>query len=259
MRWLLAVPMMLGCRPVEAAPTDLDALFHAFWGDWATAPDETLVENTDLAHQYASAETWTEPVFGTISDLTLDEVAEFNLGLDPATASGMYSVNMLPCAIRDIEPILWAKKQDELYPGMYTSYERTFTTDADAYEAETTDLIRWEATAGGDLVGTPFVEELLGGIHRVREGEASPRGRILVQRTVMNGPAVFDGGSKSFQQDYQIEVYWERAPKETMHLYGIWRELDLGGLTMESTQVQRIILNNFVEWDEKTVANCPAE
>jgi hypothetical protein len=256
-RWCMAWVLLSACRSVEPAPETLDGLFHTFWDGWSKADDEVVAANIELGHGFVDADAWTEPVFGTVSDLTPEQVEEFGIGLDPATASGMYSINMLPCAIDDLEPVLWAANQDELYTEVYEGYERTFTSDEQAYAAGTTDLITWTAEIQSELLGTNFTEHLIGGIHRTPASEASPRGKLLVQRTVMDGPAEFENDSKSLNQDYQIEVYWERVPGETMHLYGIWRELDLGaGLTMENTEVQRIILNNFVKWDEKTVDNC---
>ena len=60
----------------------------------------------------------------------------------------------------------------------------------------------------------------------------------------------------TFEQDYQIELFWERAPGELVHAYGIWREMNVGGLSAEDEGFVNVTLNNMVDWDEQTVALC---
>lgn len=89
------------------------------------------------------------------------------------------------------------------------------------------------------------------------DGELSPYGPVLFGRTFMPEPAEFEGDSKSLDQDYQLEVYYERASGEILHAYGLWREADFGVAgTMETEGIQRLLLNNLRSWDDETEKLC---
>ena len=51
----------------------------------------------------------------------------------------------------------------------------------------------------------------------------TPYGPVIVSRGVLDEPAYFnDSDERGLFQDYQMEVYFERAPGETVPFYTIW-------------------------------------
>ena len=65
------------------------------------------------------------------------------------------------------------------------------------------------------------------------------------------------GDDAHFEQDYQIEVYFERKNGEMFHLYAIWRQADFGGtFTTDNEGFQRLMLNNLADWDDSTEELC---
>ena len=105
------------------------------------------------------------------------------------------------------------------------------------------------------ILGTSYTADLLSGVRRIPE--LSPFGPALVTAAWLTGPADFDSDSKSMDQDYQVEIYYERSPGEILHAYGVWREADFGsGFTSNDEGVQRLLLNSLADWDDTTVELC---
>jgi hypothetical protein len=70
-------------------------------------------------------------------------------------------------------------------------------------------------------------------------------------------PAAFDQGSnKSLPQDYQIDLFYERAPGEVIHMFAVWRQMNVGTLSTNDDILVNIMLANFVEWDQEFSKLC---
>ena len=55
-----------------------------------------------------------------------------------------------------------------------------------------------------------------------------------------------------------MEVYFERAPGETVHFYTIWREMVYAGAAdFDSETVQSFVLDGFEDWDQDSEDLCP--
>jgi hypothetical protein len=262
---------MVGCERVVEAPPDLDALLHTFFRTYATADDAELVEAA-VAWEAITDEAalLDEPVDGFQSRLTREDIAAVDLFAppdddgtwtlpDPALARPIFLVNRFTCGIDALERVLIHLDQQDLFGG-YDSYVRTYTSSDEAYLARTAPTLSWEALAAASYFGAGSYEELLlGGVRRVPLPPDTPfdGDAMLLGRTHIPFPATNLSGPIQFRQDYQIEVYapWEGG--DVIHLYGIWRELELGALgTMESDAVARVTLNNLAGWDDKTEALC---
>jgi hypothetical protein len=263
MRPLLSLPLVLtvltGCADLDPAPGDLDGIIHWVWTNYEAAGDDDVELAVRNLHATTNAQSLDEAKSGGFSDITMEELAVVGMQdkVDPSATRGMWLLNVIHCPIDQLEKITYALEQNELYTGVYDRYMRTYTSDFEAYTARTTPTLSWDVDIWATILGNSYYEKLHGGLRRVTpEGRESP---ILLARTWMPQPADFEDDSKSFSQDYQIEVYYERAPGEVVHVYGIWRHMDLGtflGLDTENDEVIATTLGNLEDWDEKTAELC---
>lgn len=230
--------LLFGCAP-EPAPADVDGLLHWSWTMYEEATDEQWVE----AVLNLPREGEGEP-----SRLAAEEVEHVEWGdSDVTQARGMYIANTFECELERLQEILAAQDQMAQYEGVYTRYERTYTSDLADFEANG-GFLSWEVELEGEYVNTAYTERLHGGLRRV-EG-------ALVARTWITEPVDFEEGSDWWwPTDVQIEVFAEDEG-EIVHLYGIWRELDIGSLSTEDDGLVNLTRNGMRDWDDETESLC---
>lgn len=251
--WLFV--LLMGCRNVDPAPADLDGLARFFWSGFEVLDDASLIDG--VVNADAALADLDEPIDGLLTDLTAEEAATVPVdgAPDPALAAGFFLASKFACTVDQVERIVIALDQLALYEGAYDTYTRTYTADDAAYLAREADTLSWDVALTSAVLGGKFSETLHGAVRR--PAAEAPFGPFLVQRTWMPTPAVFEGGNRTFTQDYQIEVYWERAPGEMIHLYGLWRAFDYGsGFTQDNEAAIGIVLGNLKKWDEGTAELC---
>ena len=257
------LPLLLllgGCKKVEPAPEELDALLHWMWGRYDDGLDEELAEGGANLWDAVDGDGWTESWDGSVSALTKDEAAAVGVtDRDPADAPGVFLVNVYDCTLPRLEPILLHRAQDELYDGVYDRYDRTYSTSREDFESRASWTMGWDVSYEASLFGTSYSAEIEGGLRAVPEVETSEHGEFLMARTVLPEPARFEGDSRSQPQDYQLEIWQSRGDGTLLHVYGLWREADFGaGITSGDEGSQRILLNNLKQWDDDTEAHCAA-
>jgi hypothetical protein len=260
MRTSIASTLVLtaACRKVEPAPEDLDGLLGWTWANYDVAEDADVRAAALSLIDVAAITADSDALRGSATDLTPEVVAGFGPpGTDIAAARGFYLVKAFPCALPDLDPVLYHVDQPTLYPDAgYDAYDRQYTTDLNAYVERAAPTIGWDIALTATILGATYSEDLHGGLRWVPADGDEPA--VILQRTWMPTEAVFeDGSSKTFTQDYQIELYVEQSPGEVIHLYGIWREMELGvGLTMDSDLAVNTTLNNLEDWDDRTSELC---
>jgi len=257
---VLAAVLSTGCRKIEPAPAALDRLFPWFFTKIDEGSDEELAEGIRNLHKAGKVAQLEDTVDGTISKLTKDELAVVDLqNRDPSKASGVYMLNKVTCGLPQLERILYHKQQDDLYEDTYDRYDRTFTTDKQAYIDRDTAELSWEVEYDATILGKECTSTVLAKLRRVPvlDDEQSPFGPALIARAHIPRPAQFSGGNTSLSQDYQIEMYYKAGNGEILHAYGIWREADFGGgVTSDNEGSQVILLNELAKWDEVTETLC---
>ncbi|HMV68031.1 MAG TPA: hypothetical protein PKA64_14385 [Myxococcota bacterium] len=257
------VLLLAACRAVDEAPQDLDAVLHDAWWAYDGAGDLGAAAEALIALADPDA-LLDEPVDGTQSRLTATELTRVDLRAppdddgtwrlpDPALARPIFLLNRFTCDLDQLERVLIHLDQDALFEA-YDAYSRSYTSDDAAFRDGATDVLTWEAVASASYFGAgSYTETLDGGVRRFDLAA----GRGLAGRTWIPFPAHNDGGAIQLRQDYQIEVYVPWGDGDVLHLYGVWRELDLGALgTMEKDTVARVTLNNLAAWDDKVEALC---
>lgn len=245
---LFLLPLLAGCK-VEPAPEDINGLTRWFWTEYELATDEDVAEAIEHLHTALNDGAVSDPLTGELTDLSAEEVAHVLLdeGTDPSLARGFFLAYRYPCTLDALAPILAYQDQNALYP-VYDAYDRVYTSDAEAFANGSTPTISWEVTITTTLLGTTYTEVPHGGVRDA--------GEALIARTWLPSPAVFEDSDWSFEQDYQIEAWYEPVPGELVHLYGIWRWMDLGGVDMNSDGMLNTTLNNMQDWDDRTAELC---
>lgn len=246
---------LTGCRNIEAAPEDLDGLFPWYWQNYEAAGDADIQDATDKLIAALGEAPLLEGLDGTLSDLPADGPAVVGLDTPVDEAAGMFLAGTIGCGIVDLEAILVHLQQDTLYLDIYDRYERRYLSDIGAYLDRGVPDVAWHVSVDATVLGTSYSEELEGGLRYIPETEDHPA--ILLARTWLLEPATFESDNKSFEQDFQIEVYWARSGQEVGHAYGMWREMDFGsGFNTDDEGVVRLQLNGLWDWDARTTEIC---
>jgi hypothetical protein len=196
------------------------------------------------------------PIQVKIGDLTRDDLALVGQTRDPATPQGMLLVSDLGCSLDQVEKLVVAKNQTQLYPDLYDAYARTYTTSVQDFLGRRAPTVTWHTDYTASAVSRTYVAGLTGSARRVPG--ANPRGGdVILSRTVLDAPANFVAGEDAeFNQDYQIELYFEIEPNKVRHLYALWREFRIAGLTAESDLYVNLVLGNLKDFDVRTSKIC---
>lgn len=247
---------LLACG-VDPAPQDLERLTRWAWVNYERADDDDIADAIEKLHTELQGLDRSEPIKGTMDErLTREDLEPVQLQdkNDPATARGFLTATVIACPLEKVEPLIYALNQDELHPGTYDTYARTHTSDLEAYVARKQRTLTWTTDIKATpLPGTTYTERIDGGVRWVAK---TPLGPAFLSRTVLPEPAKFDDASDYFRQDYQIELFYERKPGETVHVFGVWREMKVGIFDTEGSVLASIQVDNFVKWDEQLERLC---
>ncbi len=261
----LVLAALTGCgacgTALDPAPAETDGNFRWIWLHYSDATDPEMADAVGKFRLAIGADQISDPVRGALHRLTPEELAPVQMsGADPSKARGFYIATSFPCTLQKAEEITYALNQDQLYSGTYDAYSRQYTSDFDAYLARKASTLTWDTSIKASILGSSYTEQLHGGMRRLGETSvASSVGPALIVRTWLPSPAQFDpGSSSSFEQDYQLEIYFERSPGQLVHGYALWRQMKIGslGLTTDNDTTVNTILDNLVKWDQKTAELC---
>lgn len=254
--------VLLACKNVEPAPEGLDDLAHYFWDHFDDGDTEALNAGVVNLHAAIDGDTRSDITDGSISNLSVDQLAIVGMEQeDPSDAYGIFIANLIEgCDLEQIEFLTYAENQDELHPDTYVDYGREYTSDIDAYLAREEEQLTWLTTYEVSGFASDYIASLDGWLRYLPEvdAETTPHGPVLVSRGVLTEPAYFSGSDeRALFQDYQLEVYYERAPGEILHFYVIWRDMvPLANQDFSSESTQRLVLDGLADWDEDSEAWC---
>lgn len=268
-----------GCRKIEEAPATLSTVLLDLFSGWDDATPEDYgqlaLDMATMLDEEAIAAQWQK---GNQSALTPEAQAAADLHAppdddgswtkpDPADATPMYLAKRFACAPDALADILVALNQDELYPGNYDEYDRTYTSSIDDFQSGASDRVEWTVDLTKTVFGYPqYFETLEGGVRRVpvptdlEDPPAWSGEDMLVARTYIPFPAHVVDPDKAdafrFDQDYQIEAYipWEGG--DVVHLYGLWRQLDGALGKLDNKGVQQVMFSSLASWDDDTAELC---
>lgn len=260
----LLILAFLGCASPHPAPEALQEVLPWMFQHWDEAADEEIAKYFVQMEGAATPVNNENPMKGTIGNLQAENVAKYNLdpGVhDVSKARGVFIFNAFKCSLHQLERVLIDRDQTNLYPDQYLGYERIYSTNADDYKARKTNFLRWQTNLTASKTVATLTETLEGGVRFIPDlgKEKSPYGAAIVQWTLMPNPASLDDPSYFWKQDYQIEMYTERAPGEILHAYGMWRQVYVTSLFDSNTDgfVSRVT-GALIDWDKMTEDDCAA-
>ena len=128
----VAIPWvcLVGCKPVDPAPEDLDGLLHFLWDHVDEGEDATLLEGVQNLHVVVNGQDLESVLEGEVTTLSVEDVAHLETSGDPQDAAGVVITKAVQCTGDMLQAILTHEEQDELYVGVYRSYEREMTSSA---------------------------------------------------------------------------------------------------------------------------------
>ena len=252
---------LVGCSaPIESDP-DLGAV-----AEWAFAHHDSA-SDPDVAAKIVQLEKLVAaskadgalPVQVRIDTLTPAALSAIQLSspMDPARAPGVAVVTEVTCTLDQIEKLVIARNQSELYPQVFDAYTRTYTSSSDDYFARRAPTlsfgIAYSATTGGARADV----ELAGDARYVPRASPLSGGAALLVRFYQPRAAVVHGGAgDAWNQDYQTDIYYERAPGTVIHVTALWAEFKLGSSTLENDVVAAFTMGSLVDTDTRTGKIC---
>lgn len=237
-----------------AGSSETSAQAIALWKSYDASDDEIKKAVAGIEGVIAGA--GPRPVQATIDDLTKEQLGIPTITRDPAAAQGMLVITELDCSLDQIEKILVAKNQPEIYPDSYDQYARTYTTSIQDFLSGAAPSVAWKTQYTVSLLERTYEATLTGNAKRVA-GAAPGGGTMLLGKTFLDEPARFiSGGDAELNQDYQIEAYYEIAPTRVIHFYAMWREFRVSSLTSSHNLYINIVLGNLVDFDVRTSKVC---
>lgn len=256
---MVSLCFLIGCKAVDPAPEDFDALMHYFWNHADTGADARLIDaiqNLDIAVESGTLQEATD---GSLTPLSPEEAAIAQHTRDPAQAAGIYLLNPFVCTVDSLTALILHLDQQSVYPGVYDTYTRSYTGSREDFLAYKTHRLGWALDYGATVLGTSYTATTQSTFRRISMEEQEnpwPHGDILLWKVFLTDPADFGNSGKSLTQDYQIDLYFPYEDR-IIHAYGIWREGNYGtGFTTDTEAVQRITLNNLEKWDRGTEELC---
>lgn len=250
---LLLLALASGCAS-EAAPEKITDFSKWLWRNYHSATDEQLANAVVQLNGTATAVTAEKPLKVLISRLSAADIAVVGTQGDASLAVGMLAVTELGCTLKQVDAIHTSPAQNTLHAKAYTTYKRTFVQSRDDYLARKISRLDWDTELTSDYAS----EKLRGSTRVIADlGKVlSPFGAAMVSRTFLKEPAAqVEGNGVKWPQDYQVEAYYERSPGRVIHLFAVWRQADFGFST-ETSALQNIMLNGFVDWDKEVEAAC---
>jgi len=243
-----------GCRKLEPVPEGVDA--NAAWL-YRNQPEDADVEiaaglrqmRADLAlddlDEYV--ERLLEPLDAdTVASVGMQSVAglseEERAGMSEddieaaiaegslvrlSDQQGMLVATRIPCSIEDTVEVFVRLDQDVIHPD-YQAYQREYTSDRDAFGLDTP--LSWETHYTVSVIGFQYDARILGQIRWVTDDEGGPP--FALARAHLPEPGAFKKGEDAksyFRQDYQLDAFYETDDGQTLHLFAVWRDMNLGG------------------------------
>ncbi len=191
-----------------------------------------------------------------LDSLTKDDLALVGRGdKDPSTAQGMLLIHEIDCSLDQLAKLVIATNQTTLYPDLYDSYTRSYTSDVQGFLGGA-PTVAWTTQYQASALSRTYLSTVIGSARRVPG--AMPSGApVFLDRAYLPDAAKFIKGDDSgFDQDYQVELYYERSPGVTLHFYALWRDFHIGTLTSESDLYVNIVLGNLSDFDVRSSKLC---
>jgi hypothetical protein len=255
----MALLLVLGACSSDPAPTEVDDLARWFWLHHEDGTDKELADGLQkLEKQLAGLEVDAKET-AFLTELKHGDVAnvggegDFNL----ANARGMLMQNVIKCSFPKTESLFIAPDQKRVHAS-YDSYTRKYTSSFDDYVSRATKLLLMENTYAVSALGSSYTATLSGHVRFLpaRTTGDAPRGAALFYRATLPTPAKFNNDSDYFRQEYQEQIFYERAPEEVVHFFAVWRDIKMSGQDAQGSLLPQITLEQLAGGDDDYEKHC---
>ncbi len=290
---LVSVVASLGCKPPPPAPEGLQSsltyLFREFYAedevigagltgfmDWFDADgDELLGQSADMDN---------------VGEFTLDYLSEEDVAQLPIQgevrldyAPGVVALSELSCDWKEVESYLVRTDQDLVF-GEFDTYERSFVSSREDYEAATIDgsfaeikeplldpygddfelgelgstVLLTDNQVSSTEVGVTLEFQLLLNLrHGVYEVQGEPTEAFLIL-TWMPQRTESENGSNSMEQSYSLELDLARPGGKTLRLMASWLQIE-GLFDHDSDTVKVVGVNKNLDSSARLVEICAGD
>ncbi|MFT6820292.1 MAG: hypothetical protein ACJATT_004117 [Myxococcota bacterium] len=262
----LTVVLLLpfGCRKLDPIPQDADGAASWLYRNQdaedteeiiaamdlvidalAIDPEEEFVEGLLLPLDAASVE-----VVGRVAVETLpteEQIAVTEEELEAGTyvvleeQQGMVVASIIPCAVADVVGVVIRTDQDVVQGG-YDVYDRAYTTDENALDNG--EMLGWETNYTISALGATYDATILGQLRFLDEAKT-----YAVARAYLPTPGEFTRGGRYFRQDYQLDLFAPTEDGQTIHVFAVWRDMNLGGFHSSNAAYIATVSNAFRDAD----------
>jgi len=254
------VLLVVGCKPPDPAPTELDDLVHFFLAQVDDQEHERILEGADNLEAWfdASGLAGGGPAGGTLSDLSqaeVDTLGELSWSPDPEPCAGVYAVSELSCDLDTAVAISLEPNQLEVFVDNYKAYDRTWDSEPECYVDGSCDGVDWTSLIEDNFVGSygEMSYEMVVKLRRSRDEDGAPRAMLI--RSVMPDVATEDVGIGGFEQSYHVEVY-QQHDGGLLYLYGMWSHGWMSGVDDDADLWPNQYLEGLIEFEEQLEDVC---
>jgi hypothetical protein len=256
---LLAL-LSLGCRQLEPAPTELDALAHFFFLEFDSEETGRLVEGLDNLDAWYEDHGDPEGLGGSLTDV--DQAARDAVGLDDSASfeyiNGVFElVPHQGCSVEDMGTINLYEDQESLFPGQYEDYGRSYREGRGCFSDGDCDDAEWMVSIQDSMVGKTMTYDMVVQMRRVRREDGEAAG--ILTRVYMPEPGLLGGepdGNTFFDQSYQIETATPHSARSNLHFYGVWNSGGLRGFDPDAEIWTNQYLKGVEDWNDRLDELC---
>ncbi len=256
---ITAVAALSACELPEA-PQDLDDAARRYWRGFSSAKaDELSFIAATVDRQLRALEADDDLPMGSEAPggaLSAADLAVLGLGpiADPSSTRGVIVAATLPCSFEKARALLVAQNQFELYPDLFTGYERSYSSNVAEVLASRDGEASWRSVYSVDVpVYGGYTTTLFGDGRTVYGGGISGLANdpVYLSRGYTKFPAT---GGYRLSQQYNVEVMIPRGPNEVFHFFAVW--LDMQGIDDSFTFGE--VLKRFRRIERRTAELCAA-
>jgi hypothetical protein len=241
----LTVVLLLpfGCRKLDPIPQDADGAASWLYRNQDAEDTEEIIAAMDLVIDALE-------VVGRVAVETLpteEQIAVTEEELEAGTyvvleeQQGMVVASIIPCAVADVVGVVIRTDQDVVQGG-YDVYDRAYTTDENALDNG--EMLGWETNYTISALGATYDATILGQLRFLDEAKT-----YAVARAYLPTPGEFTRGGRYFRQDYQLDLFAPTEDGQTIHVFAVWRDMNLGGFHSSNAAYIATVSNAFRDAD----------
>lgn len=263
------------CRRLDDIPDDADGAAAWLYQHQSDGEPHDVLEALLNLRQGLNLDELDEPLEGLLLPLSADAVA--SVGRQAVEAlpedqwddvpeeeiedgtfvrledqQGMLIASVIPCSVEDTVGVHVRLDQDEIHGG-YDEYERVYLTDHEPFLAGERPDLAWSTDYTVSVIGSTYNANIQGQIRWVELPDGS---RLGLGRAHLPEPGVFTRGGGYFRQDYHLDLFYEIAPGQTVHVFGVWRDLRVAGIHSSNAAFIATTSRRFVESDAEKGEIC---